>query len=144
MFNSFHPSLLQFAQFTAQQLLIMSSHHLSLQYCLLFATCLCTHLKMAITEVLMIRGAKVVISFSLALSFSLPSSSLAGYFTASFTVSDDKFSSHFCKMHSLSSYFPVLHRKGAHCTVIRMCFMLHCHFSCYYRYFGSIKLGVAP
>lgn len=60
--NIFHPSLLWFAQFTAQ-LLIMSSHHLSLQYCLFSATCLYTHLKTAITEVLMIRRYKVVISF---------------------------------------------------------------------------------
>lgn len=73
--NTFHPSLLHFAHFTAQQLFIISSHQLSLQYCLFAATCLLTHLKMAITEVLMIRRAKVVISFSLFFSqflFSLP------------------------------------------------------------------------
>lgn len=103
--NIFHLSLLQFAQFTAQQLLIIASHHLSLQYCLFSATCLCNHLTVPITEVLMIGRAKVVISFSLLFSHScLPLSLLLGYFTSHFTVSADKFSGHSCEINSLFSF----------------------------------------
>lgn len=83
-FSSHHFCSSQFTEFTAQ-LLTISSHHLSLQYCLISATCLYTHLNMVISEVLMTRRANTVISFLFFSSHSLSAlsfyPSLAGYFT---------------------------------------------------------------